>query len=286
MSRFRIHGARGTMPALTLCSGKYGGHTTCFSLETEAGILIIDAGTGIAALGNELLEQSPPKPVCILFTHFHLDHVMGLPYFGPLYMEGAAIRIVGDPRRAEDWKQALTTWFAPPYWPTNLEHVPAPPGLEDLDRRSGEMCLRGVSVSWCSLRHPQASLAYRLDTASLSVVIATDHEAGDRETDEALAAFCRGADVLVHDAHYTDEEAPRHKGWGHATWRDAAECADRAGVGQLVLTHHHPDRDDDELDSIVTQARQVFPNTAAAKENMTVGSARHQILKREPEEPE
>jgi ribonuclease BN (tRNA processing enzyme) len=148
--------------------------------------------------------------------------------------------------------------------------VPAEVRFEEVDDGRGELPIWGLNITWCPLSHPQGCLAYRIESSAGSIVIATDHEAGDRETDRNLAAFAKHADILLHDAFFAVEKEPRHKGWGHSTWRDAAQRAEQAGVGQLVLTHHHPSQSDGALDAIEQQARQCFRNTAMAREGMTL----------------
>jgi len=128
----------------------------------------------------------------------------------------------------------------------------------------------GLRVTPEGLHHPQGAMAYRIDGPERSIVIATDHEAGSA-ADADLLELARGADVLIHDSQYTPEEyASRKVGWGHSTWEDAAAVAEAAGVGQLVLTSHDPDRTDEEVDGIVTKARERFPNTEGAWEGLTL----------------
>jgi ribonuclease BN (tRNA processing enzyme) len=256
------------MPALSHAAGKYGGHTTCFSVHTNIGLLIIDAGTGITTITKESLAIPPSKPIFFLFTHFHIDHVMGLPYFDPLYEADARVCFLGNRSRQGTWQRSLRTWAGPPYWPTDIDRVPADISFEDVDGDDEALAICGLNIAWCSLSHPQGCLAYRIESPAGSIVVATDHEAGNRIPDRELVALSRNADILLHDAFFTVEEAPLHKGWGHSTWRDAVQCAQEAGVKQLVLTHHHPSRSDYSLDAIQEQARQAFPNTTMAREGM------------------
>jgi len=267
---FTIHGARGTMAVAGRAFNRYGGETTCFSLVTRQGVLIIDAGTGIIALGDQLMRQSDLPPITILFTHFHLDHVIGLPLFKPLHHPGASITLMADPRRKENWTAALQKLLAPPFWPVALRRCGADIRFKPLPRQSRRMRLCGAEIAWHSLRHPQQCLAYRLNIQQRSLVIATDHELDADATDEAFPNFCRGADVLVADAQYTSVEYATHRGWGHGTWAACARLAATAGVNKLILTHHDYRRQDTQIDRLVRQAQRLFPATRAAHAGLRV----------------
>jgi len=268
--KFTVHGARGSMPACGADFARFGGHTTCFSIETEKGILIIDAGTGISTLGRDLAHRPRPPAVTIIFTHLHLDHSMGLPSFLSLQRSGTAVCLKAPPQLGPELKECLSTLVGPPFWPTDLHHIPATVRLEDLNAHRHPVDLYGCSVTWCRVRHPEMCFAYRLETPHQVVVVMTDHEPGDREIDERLLEFCRGADVLLYDAQYTPMEHPAHSGWGHGTWCHAVDMARQAGVGRLILTHHHPDRTDSQIDAIVAAAREVFPATSAAADGTSI----------------
>jgi phosphoribosyl 1,2-cyclic phosphodiesterase len=256
------------------CSGKnflrYGGNTTCFSMDTPQGVLIVDAGTGIASVAKDIASSEACKPITILFTHFHMDHVIGLPVFGPLYRPGAEVTLMADPRRDHDWKASLRHFISHPYWPVGLGDGDATMKLEDLPAQEGRMSRLGVDVTWFSVPHPQGCLAYRLSFEDKSVVVATDTEYSAGNIDPAFIAFCEGAGALIFDSQFTPAEAAAHLGWGHSTWEAATVIAEKAGVGQLVLTHHDPDRSDRSLDSIVREAKTRFRNTAAAFEGMAL----------------
>lgn len=265
---FVIGGARGTIPACGQEYAKHGGNTTCFSLQTDTGLIIIDAGTGITRLGHDLASLTRLPQITIFFTHFHLDHVIGLPCFDPVYNKEATITIMADPRRKSNWKETLNTFMGKPYWPVGLGEVDATLKLEDLP--VGEDCLvrAGVKVSWFRVPHPQQCLAYRLEWRGKVVVVATDMEHDVNIVRPDFINFCQNADSLVCDAQYTPEEYPAHCGWGHSTWEACTLIARESKVKQLVLTHHAPTRTDEEVDAIVRAAQKVFPATIAAAENM------------------
>lgn len=275
MPQFTIYGARGTHPVSGRAHLRYTGDTSCFGLETPAGLLVIDAGTGITTLGNALGARTHVPPIQLLFTHLHLDHVIGLGAFAPLFRREAQVTLRADARYLGRWRAGLTTLIGGPFWPRPLPRLGARVRFAELGGRShgpaGRMrTLEDVRVRWCPVRHPQGCLSYRLETTRVTVVIATDRECGDRRLDAAFLEFARGADILVHDAQYTPAESHRRRGWGHSTWEDAVRVARQARVGQLVLTSHDPARSDEAIEAIVRQARRRFRRTAAATAPMRI----------------
>lgn len=266
ITRLMIHGARGSYPVSGPTFLRYTGHTSCFSLSLPRGLLIVDAGTGIASLGDTLAAQKTLPPITILLTHLHFDHVIGLTAFKPLMRSDARVSIMTHPGQIADWQDALRRMLDGPYWPS--KPLDGPAALRFVDLQGDAMDLYGAKVSWCPVQHPQGCLSYRLDMPDGAIVIATDRECGHPDLDARFLAFCRGAGVLIHDAQYTPEEHQSRQGWGHSTWEQAARVAAEAGVGQLWLTSHDPARSDDDIDAIVEQARRIFPATRAATESL------------------
>ncbi len=262
---FTIHGTRGSFPVCGAKFRRYGGHTTCFSLRTPEGLLVFDAGTGIINAGRGTADA---LPIAVFFTHLHLDHVMGLPAFAPLYRPQARVTFLADGRRSPDWRGAVKRLAGRPYWPLNLEQFGARIGWRDLPA-SGRLALYGVKISWRPLRHPQPCLAYRLDAPGRSIVIATDYEPGDGGEDAQFLHFCRQSDILVLDAQFTPREYPRRRGWGHGVWSQGARLARAAEVRELILTHHAPERSDRRIDAIARAARAAFPGARAAADGLS-----------------
>ncbi|MDD5679351.1 MAG: MBL fold metallo-hydrolase [Kiritimatiellae bacterium] len=267
---FTIHGARGTMAISGRAFNRYGGETTCFSLATRQGILIVDAGTGIIALGDQLINRRRIPPITIMFTHFHLDHVIGLPLFKPLHRQDASVTIMADPHREENWPDCLRKFVAPPFWPLALRRFGAAIRFQPLPRRNHRMQKYGVEIAWYPLRHPQQCLAYRFRIRNRSIVVATDHELDADCAGSAFTDFCRGADVLIADAQYTSAEYAAHRGWGHGTFSACARLAASSGVDKLILTHHDCCRRDSQIDRLVHRARRLFHATRAAHSGMRV----------------
>lgn len=259
---FIILGSRGTLPVSGKSFEKYGGRTTCFCLKTAKGPIIIDAGTGISLIDETKDEEL--LPATLLFTHFHLDHITALPFLKRLANRQSSLNLMADSSGGKNWRAALMTLFAPPYWPVAIDKTGAALAFNALPAGADRLELYGVRVSWCPLFHPQNSLAYRLETGKKSTAIVTDHEPGNATIEEALLKFCAGVDFLIYDAQWTPDELATRRGWGHSSWAEGAEIAARAKAGELILTHHDYKRRDDEIDKIVETARRRFPKTRAA----------------------
>ena len=271
MHTFTIQGTRGSILTGRETGTRYGIQTTGMTLHTPSGTLALDAGTGLPAALNSLEPVASPSPLTSLFTHYHLDHLVGLPLLQSVYNPRATVCLMGDPRRS--WQTAVRGLFSPPFWPVNLIQAGAQLEFKDLPLEMNAVEILGIKITWCSVRHPQECLAYRLEVDGRSYVVATDREHGEAPLDAVFVRFCKGADVLIHDAQYLPEEMPAHAGWGHSTFAQAAAAAQAANVGLLVLTHHEASRTDAQIDMLVDRARKLFPNTEGATEGMTFSVA-------------
>lgn len=272
MYTFTVHGARGTIPTSGTSFSVYGGATSCFSIRNKKRIVIVDAGTGIVNLGAQTMRKKNIPPITMLFTHFHVDHIVGLPSFAPVYDKKTTITILGDSARTDKWKATLRNFMAKPYWPVGLGEVAAKMTFKNLPPKKKRFSLDNLTVSFMNVPHPQQCLAYRFDWPGNSVVVATDCEFTTSTLTEEFIAFCSHAKHLMFDAQYTSKEYKKHIGWGHSTWETAVAVAKKANVQHLILTHHAPERTDKELDKIVEKAKKVFPNTSGAREEMVLKS--------------
>ena len=264
--RLVVRGARGSMSVSGPQYARYGGNTTSFHVDLGGNDhLVIDAGTGLRPLEHSL--GPGPHRFTIFLTHYHWDHIQGLPMFTLLHDPSATFRFVGATHGGKDVATALKGAIGHPWFPVFLADCAS--SIEYLAVEE-KMDIGPVTVRSIPLHHPQGVTGYRLDGTGDSVVIATDHEAGDAGIDAALAELATGATTLVHDAQYSDREYAARTGWGHSTPDGAVDAAQAAGVRRLVITSHDPDHSDGQVDELVTRARIRFPLTTGAYEGMTI----------------
>jgi phosphoribosyl 1,2-cyclic phosphodiesterase len=228
--------------------------------ETGASV-VFDAGSGIVGLGHAL--AAAPGDLTIVLTHYHWDHLQGLPFFAPLYAPGWNVTICAPAFGSGD-RDRVGAIFESPFFPVPYERLPNRPHVQLYDGEE-DLEVAGLRIRSRALNHPGGALALRVDGPA-PFVYATDHEFGLAASDEALADFDAGAGAVVLDAHFTPEELPAHRGWGHSSWRQCAEFAAAAGAGSLALFHHKPGRSDEDLVAIRAAARLIHPATETACE--------------------
>jgi ribonuclease BN (tRNA processing enzyme) len=272
-----LGGVRGTSTVADEAFLEFGGETTSILLEGIKGErIVLDAGTGIRAVGS-CLEEGDPGDVLVLFTHYHLDHVMGLPSFGPLYGDGWRVELASPVREGWTVERAVTCLLDRPFWPVRVPDLGAAVRFSTLpeDTASDAQPYGGLEIRWCPVCHPDGCTAYRIDepASGASVALATDLEWG-QSSPEQRAALLRlltepdPVETLLFDGNYTPTEYEKRTGWGHSTWEDAASVAREAGVVRLLVTHHAPDADDDRLRQVEREVRARVPGAALARGGM------------------
>jgi len=264
--KLKFHGVRGSIPTASPENLGYGGNTTCLEIRLSHGeAIVIDGGTGVRALGAALTEEFQGEKLSLhfLLTHFHWDHIQGIPFFSPLYNPSNAIAFHSG-RSRNEIEEFLKGQMSDPYFPVNFELVAAK--REFIQNEPGALQIRDASVRSFPLNHPQKAWGYRLEVDGAVIVHASDLEHGDPKLDSVLREYAQNADILIYDAQFTPEEYESKRGWGHSTWLEATRVARDAHVKHLILFHHDPSHCDTKITSIINEARKHFENTDAARE--------------------
>jgi phosphoribosyl 1,2-cyclic phosphodiesterase len=269
-------GVRGSTPTLDRDTWRYGGNTPCIELTAPDNTrFILDCGTGLRMLGNRWTGSQGNSRIeaHVLVTHYHWDHIQGLPFFHPFFEAKNKFHFYSFQSKhlgPNSLRQVLEAQLASPYFPVNVSMMTATRIFREVT--GGERWeIKGTRITTAWLNHPQGCLGYRIDTTGGSIVYATDNEPGVPEMDVSLCQLAHEADVLVYDAQYSPEQlASARKGWGHSSWLDGVKLAREAKVRNLVLFHHDPDSSDQTVDGFLMAARREFPATWAATEGMTI----------------
>jgi phosphoribosyl 1,2-cyclic phosphodiesterase len=301
-------GVRGSHPVPGSETVSFGGNTSCVEIQAGGHTLILDAGTGIIGLGKALAGRARQAgarvEATILFTHMHHDHIQGFPFFVPAYLPTSRLHLFGPETFEQSLAAVLERNQTPPVFPVALDDMPAAKTIQGITphhvivigsdgvslREANTLAAAALSSDSVVVRvhhtyaHPGGAFHYRVEYGGAAVVYATDTE-GYIGTDQRLAAFARGADLLIHDAQYTEDHyrgqrigSPATQGFGHSTARMACEVALAAEVKQLVLFHHDPGYDDDTIRANEQQAQALLPNTQAAREHVSFTFSRAPVV--------
>ena len=271
--KVKFYGVRGSLPVSGREFLEFGGNTTCLRIlrEETNRLVIIDAGTGIRNLGKEIMNNGLTQDIInIFFSHFHWDHIQGLPFFAPAYDadQKIGILVMGKQRIYKNLREIFSLQMQQDYFPVELENMGAQ--FEFLSY-GDKQTFNGANVTAAPQYHkfPGGSYGYRIEDESASLVVCTDLEHLNG-IDENIVNLAKNADLLIHDGQYTAAEYKKYRGWGHSTWEQAVEVAIKANVKRLIITHHDPDHDDDFLDTIEKDCQKIFPGSLFAREGMEV----------------
>lgn len=265
----RFWGVRGSIASPGAETVRYGANTACVELRCGEQLIIFDAGTGLRPLGQTLAASGRPLTVDLLCSHTHVDHVCGFPFFAPCYTPGNRIRVwAGHAAAHGDIRSVFRMILTPPLFPDVMDSLAAT--IEFKDFAAGETISPrpGIAVKTAALNHPGGATGYRVEWNDKSIAYITDNEHRTNGPDPNVLALAAGADLMIYDANYTDEDYPRHAGWGHSTWQEGVKLAQRAAVRTLVLFHHDPARSDVMLDAIAEAASHAYPGTIVAREGL------------------
>jgi len=254
----RCWGARGSIPVSGKEYLKYGGDTPCIEIRTkEDDIIIIDAGTGIRRLGNTLLAEKR-HDYTMFFTHAHWDHLIGFPFFKPIYHESVKINMFGCPFAQSTVKEMLSKVMSAPHFPVDYEEIHC--DITYHETCGDQFTIKSMNVTSIPLSHPNQGVGYKFEENGKTFVFLTDNELSYRHPGglsfDDYREFCIGADLLIHDSEYMEEDYK--KTWGHSTCRDAVRLALESKVQQLGLYHHNQERSDEKIDAMVTASREII----------------------------
>ena len=244
-----------------------GGNTACVEVTAGDTRIILDAGTGLRTLGDERMAKGP-RHSTILLSHLHWDHVAGLPFFTPIYVPGHRVEIASGPNGVMPHDEAIRSLFRAPFFPVDYAQLADQVSTREL-RPNEKFTIGDITITMAKLNHPDPVYGFRLEHGGQSIVYATDTEHFSC-VDPTLKKLAAGADILIYDSQYTPDEYPSKVGWGHSTWLAGAELARAAGVPQLVMFHHDPNRTDAQLAAIEAEAQANLPGTVAAREGMVL----------------
>ncbi|MDX1438627.1 MAG: MBL fold metallo-hydrolase [Rubricoccaceae bacterium] len=260
----RFWGVRGSIGTPSISHLGVGGNTPCVEVwSTDGSHCIFDLGSGARDLGNHLRTEKR-KNLTIFLTHFHWDHIQGMPFFSPFFdpnyrLDIFAPDVDGDPR------ELLERQMAAPNFPISFDHL-----LAEISVRASvsweEIAVGSLTIEPFPVQHTHFVHGFSITLADSRVVFCTDYEHGNPERDAQLFDIAAGADLLICDAQYTPDEYTKRVGWGHSTWKHAAQLARQAEVGKLALFHHDPEHDDAQLAEILERAKEIFPATILATE--------------------
>jgi len=269
-------GVRGSIPTPEPYAIGIGGNTSCVSVQVDDHVVIFDAGTGLRNLGLYLEDKNRSQwKGSILLSHYHWDHIQGLPFFEPAYREQNRFHIYGKTKHGNHIEDILAEQMESPFFPVDMDSLEGLVTFKPVEEGKSLSLTPNVKIFTIRLNHPNGAIGYRLEHPAGSLCYICDHEHPPEGLDPAVVDFVRNTTVLIHDSQYMPLEKKGSKsGWGHSSWEEAVLTAKKAEVKRLFLYHHDPTRTDSEILALLSDAKKIFSHVEIARE-----SQQYEILK-------
>jgi len=271
MFKTRFWGVRGTIACPYDSYMRYGGNTSCVTVQCDDTLLIFDSGTGILPLGNKLMANGNGN-ISVFFSHTHWDHISGFPFFKPAYSPKFSLDLYcGNLKQhGSSIFEVLSHQMANPTFPVPIDILQAKMQYHDFEAGENIKLSDEIHLDTCLLNHPKGATGYRVNFKGKSVCYVTDTEHKKDALDESILKLVENTDLFIYDSTYTEEEYPNFEGWGHSTWQEGVRLSKDAGVKNYAIFHHDPSHDDDFMDNVERDAKKTFADAFVAKEGMEI----------------
>lgn len=271
MFNITFWGVRGSTPCASKAYTAYGGHTSCVMVDLGNQLLFFDAGSGLFD-ANAYAGSYPNKNIKLFFSHVHLDHVMGLPFFAPVWNPAYTVDLyAGSLQRYGGLEHFLSQTFNEPLFPVKFKNFPGVHACTDFEPGAAlDFADQGYVIQTAALNHPNGAVGYRVDAQGRSFCYVTDTEHRQGEIDPAIVDLIKGADLFVYDSSYSDDNYAKYKGWGHSTWQEAIRLGQAAGVKKIGIFHHDPLNTDTQLELIEKIATSTSPKVMFTRQGMVI----------------
>ena len=266
----KFWGVRGSIATPSRRHVEFGGNTSCVEVVAGDEVFILDCGTGIRNLGNELLERGV-KTANVLVSHTHWDHINGFPFFRPAYLDKCTFHLwAGNLMDDGGMQKVMAGQMMQPMFPVPMAAMRST--IEFHDFRAGEELnlSKKTKIKTVLLNHPNGATAYRLEFGGKSICYVTDTEHVVGKPDQTVLKLIEGADLVIYDCTYTDDEFEEKIGWGHSTWQEVVRLCQTANVKSLAIFHHDPEHEDVFMGNLEKEARSTWDGAFVARENMMV----------------
>ena len=268
--KIKFWGVRGSFP-IPRSDDRFGGNTSCVEIQSNDEVVLFDMGTGLRDFGNSIMKNNENiTDINIVLSHYHYDHMLGFLMFTPLFIEKYNINIYAPGNSDNEIEANFQSFLNSTFWPVEMNMFLAKISFNHYTPSGSFDISNHIKIVSSPHGHPGGANSLRAEIDRFSVTYVTDCEHPESHLNQNVIDISRGADVLIHDAQYTPEQMPNHKGWGHSTWEHCTEVASKAKAKKLILFHHNPDHGDSILEGIEQEAKKLFENTISAREGMEI----------------